>query len=124
MKKTIFRRIISAVLVVAIAVYFWPAAAYAQISDTTAQTKSSNVIDISNAQLKDLISGLSGIGADEKKILSRDELSPFVDYETAYANGHVERLYDRETLNTIVYLNKNNSKTIYYYDDNIKFVMI
>lgn len=59
MKETFSRPIISTILVDVIIMYFYPVAAYTQLSDTTTQTKLSNVTDISDAHLKGIVLGLS-----------------------------------------------------------------
>ena len=55
-------------------------------------------------------------------ILSEDEVSKYIDYEMALKAKHVERLYNEETLSTIVYRNADNTRTAYFYDEDIKFV--
>ena len=55
-------------------------------------------------------------------ILSEDEVSKYIDYEMALKAKHVERLHNEETLSTIVYRNADNTKTVYFYNEDIKFV--
>lgn len=120
MKTSLFKKIVAVFLTLVMAVYLWPAAAYAQIFNGT--TQATNVTNISDAQLRDLISNISSGDIKNKKILSKNQLSPFVDYETAYAKGHVERLENLESLNTIVYLNKNGTKTVHFFENDVKFM--
>lgn len=55
-------------------------------------------------------------------ILSKNEISSFVDYESALQYGHVERAYAEEELNTIVYCNQDGSKTAYIFDYDVQYV--
>lgn len=58
----------------------------------------------------------------EYKLLTQEELLPYIDYENAVEHGHVERIYDEEDLNTIVYRNMDGTKTAYIFDYDVKYV--
>lgn len=58
----------------------------------------------------------------EYRLLTKKELSPYVDYENAVEHGHVARFYAEEDLNTIVYKNMDGTKTAYIFDYDVKYV--
>ena len=66
--------------------------------------------------------GINENGNFAESILSEDEVSNYIDYEMALKSKHIERLYNEETLSTIVYRNADNTKTVYFFDEDIKFV--
>ena len=68
MKISLFKRIISTILVLAMAVYFWPATAYAQISSGATETQTTQVVDITDAQINDFISNIS-VGNVKNKVI-------------------------------------------------------
>lgn len=55
-------------------------------------------------------------------ITDAEERSRYIDYEAEIAAGHTQRIPTEETLSTIVYKNSDNSRTVYYFDENIKYV--
>lgn len=62
---------------------------------------------------------------DELKSLSVDVLSlpEVIDSATAKEKGHVNRLYEQESsLNTLIYQNKDATKTAYIFSKPIKYV--
>jgi hypothetical protein len=46
----------------------------------------------------------------------------YVDEEVFESGNHVLRLPEEETLSTYVFLNSDGTKTVYYMDENVKFV--
>ena len=73
MKTSLFKKIISTILVLAMAVYFWPATAYAQIASGATETQTTQVVDITDAQINDFISNISVGNVKNKTILSRKQ---------------------------------------------------
>ncbi len=57
----------------------------------------------------------------EMRLLSENEVSPFVDYANAVAKGHAGRAYNEEDMNTIVYYNLDGTKTAYFFDQDVKY---
>lgn len=53
-------------------------------------------------------------------ILTQEELSQYVQYESAQSLGHVKLL--EQTENTLTYLNYDNTKTLYYYGTDIAYL--
>ncbi len=46
----------------------------------------------------------------------------YVDNETLDEAGHVARINEEEALNTYVFLNRDGTKSVYYMDDNVRYV--
>ncbi len=46
----------------------------------------------------------------------------YVDNETLDEAGHVARINEEEELNTYVFLNRDGTKSVYYMDDNVRYV--
>lgn len=53
-------------------------------------------------------------------VLTQEELSQYVQYESAQSLGHVKLL--EQTENTLTYLNYDNTKTLYYYGTDIAYL--
>ena len=56
------------------------------------------------------------------QIADNSNISQFVDMEQFEQADHVERLHDEEKLNTYVFRNRDGSKSVYYMDQDVKFV--
>ena len=54
--------------------------------------------------------------------LDNEDSPEYVDAEQFEEAGHVQRLYDEEGLDTYVYLNADGSKSVYYMDQDVKFI--
>ena len=54
--------------------------------------------------------------------LDNEDSPEYVDAEQFEEAGHVQRLYDEEELDTYVYLNADGSKSVYYMDQDVKFI--
>jgi uncharacterized protein (TIGR03034 family) len=54
--------------------------------------------------------------------LDNEDSPEYVDAEQFEEAGHVQRLYDEEELDTYVYLNEDGSKSVYYMDQDVKFI--
>lgn len=50
------------------------------------------------------------------------DLPEMLSYNDAVSAGHVNRLTAEEELNTLVFANSDNTKTMYYFSENIKYV--
>ena len=50
------------------------------------------------------------------------DLHELLRYDDAVSAGHVNRLNDEESLNTLVFANADNTKTMYYYSEDIKYI--
>ncbi|MCD8314280.1 MAG: peptidoglycan DD-metalloendopeptidase family protein, partial [Firmicutes bacterium] len=62
-------------------------------------------------------------GSDETTIqFTENDLHALVQYDEAVENGHISRMNDEEELNTLVFKNKDDTRTMYYYSENIKYV--
>ena len=59
--------------------------------------------------------------AEDTVQYSEKDLHELVSYTDAVSSGHVNRLNDEETMNTLVFANADNTKTTYYYADDIKY---
>ena len=64
----------------------------------------------------------NNIEENDNLITDAEERSRYINYEAEIAAGHTQRIPTEETLSTIVYKNSDNSRTVYYFDENIKYV--
>lgn len=60
--------------------------------------------------------------AEDTVQYSESDLHELMSYTNALSAGHVKRLNDEEQMNTLVFANKDKTKTMYYYADDIKYV--
>ena len=56
------------------------------------------------------------------QILDNEDSPTYVDAEQFEEAGHVQRLHEEEELDTYVYLNADGSKSVYYMDQDVKFI--
>ncbi len=59
---------------------------------------------------------------DHPSIAKESMISKYVNAEAFNKASHIERLHSEEDLNTYVFLNANGTKSIYYMDENVKYV--
>ncbi|HBE12589.1 MAG TPA: hypothetical protein DCY74_00320, partial [Clostridiales bacterium] len=77
-----------------------------------------------------IISLLSGLNltieaaeiSKENLVLDKAAVPSLLSYEKAVSQGHVLRLREEEELHTIVFLNKDGTKSMYMFDENIKYL--
>ena len=56
------------------------------------------------------------------QIMDNEDSPEYVDAEQFEESGHVQRLHEEEELDTYVYLNEDGSKSVYYMDQDVKFI--
>ncbi len=61
------------------------------------------------------------INAESNVQYTEADLHEMISYADAVAAGHVNRLNDEEDMNTLIFANEDNTKTMYYYGENIKY---
>lgn len=61
------------------------------------------------------------INAESEIQYTEADLHEMITYADAVAAGHVNRLNDEEDMNTLIFANRDNTKTMYYYGENIKY---
>ena len=93
------RKILNAILILCILLSVMAIPAYDSLALNKIDDKNKNSLLMDN------------LSSEYREVLSQEEISPYIDYEMAVSNGHVRRLPHEEELNTIVYLNSDNSKT-------------
>lgn len=62
------------------------------------------------------------VDTDAIPLVSADEVPNFISQARIEEHGHISRLSDEETLNTLVYLNRDGTKTKYIMDYPVKYV--
>ncbi|MBQ2883040.1 MAG: DNRLRE domain-containing protein [Alphaproteobacteria bacterium] len=56
-------------------------------------------------------------------IFTEKDIPEYIDYDTAVANGHIQRLKAEEVdLNTAIFQNADGSKSMYIFEDNVKYI--
>ncbi len=54
-------------------------------------------------------------------LVSVDEITSYLTYDMVEDEGHVQRLYAEESLDTLVFRNRDGTKTTYFFAEDIKF---
>ena len=100
-----------------------PAASFVSAASHQTEVPTTESPEVSTVTWEDVYAGI----ADPRTMY--DPLDPstvpaIIGYETAYKRAHVQRLYAEEgsNLNTIIFLNANQTKTVYLFDHPVKYV--
>lgn len=74
------------------------------------------------AAIMTLSMSLIPVSAQSEIQYTSADLPEMLSYNDAVSAGHVNRLTAEEELNTLVFANSDNTKTMYYFSENIKYV--
>lgn len=112
------RRLISFLLLVCIllSTLYLPSGASVAFVSSQEDSSASSVVSENSQLLTPEIS--AGIPVD----LENDAILQYVNQDAFREANHTMRLPSEETLDTYVYLNEDGSKTVYFMDENVKYV--
>ena len=110
------KRFISFLLVVSIllSTLYLPIGATETPESTVANMENTSVLGTNAAIVESSI----GVPVD----FENEAILQHVDQEVFRASNHIRRLPEEETLDTYVYLNQDGTKSVYFMDENVKYV--
>ena len=110
------KRFVSFLLVVSIllSTLYLPVGA----TQTAALTETSSTVSSVSEDVMAAAELLAGVPVDFEK----EAILQHVDQDAFRASNHVRRLPEEETLDTFVYLNQDGTKSVYFMEENVKYV--
>ncbi len=87
-------------------------------TQTAAPTETSSAVSSVSEDVMAAAELLAGVPVDFEK----EAILQHVDQDAFRASNHVRRLPEEETLDTFVYLNQDGTKSVYFMEENVKYV--
>lgn len=120
MNKPTRIKILAFLLALVMALTLVPSSAVAASEDNS--TRSESTTQPETTATDSLLEAAATEKPTTAELTANCEILNYVDLEVFEANNHVLRLKSEETSDTYVFLNENGTKTVYYLDDDVKFV--
>lgn len=109
------KRIISALLICLLVFTMLPLSAFA---DSAQEEQPISDTELILPEEEEIYEGTGSLAYAFDDSFIRD----YVDNEQLDEAGHVARIHDEEELDTYVFLNRDGTKSVYYMDDNVRYV--